>query len=123
MLTYCTVHSLFSVIPVPFPLIGYFVFTKSYTVGEGDSAVSLIEHNYMAKTMCFIQPETIAFYTLFLTPLCLCIIINLVFFALVAKVIKNSKSSGNISENEQMLVWKCFKIYSIGCRYKKQFLV
>eukprot|EP00116_Pleurobrachia_bachei_P007272 sb/3467534/ len=90
-------------IPIPFPLIGYFVFTNSYTVGEGEQAISLTDHNYMAETMCFIKPETIAFYTLFLTPLCLCIIINLVFFALVAKVIKNSKSSGNISDNEQML--------------------
>ena len=96
--------SLFSVIPVPFPLIGYFVFTKSYTVGEEAQAVSLIDHAYMAETMCFIQPETIAFYALFLAPLCVCIVINLVFFGLVAKVIKNSKSSGNISDNEQMLV-------------------
>ena len=88
-------------IPVPFPLIGYFVFTKSYTVGEGEQAVSLIDHAYMAETICFIQPETIAFYTLFLTPLCLCIIINLVFFGLVANVIKKAKSS---SSNEQILV-------------------
>ena len=100
---------IFSVIPVPFPLIGYFSFTKSYTVGEGRQAVSLVDHTYMAETMCFIQPETIAFYTLFLTPLCLCIIINLVFFGMVAKVIKNSKRVANISDNERVLVRKlCF---------------
>ena len=48
-------------------------------------------------------------YTLFLTPLCLCIIINLVFFGMVAKVIKNSKRVANISDNERVLVRKlCF---------------
>ena len=98
---------MFSVIPAPFPVIGYFLFTKSYTVGEGGQAVSLIDHDYMAETMCFIQPETIAFYTLFLTPLCLCIIINLVFFGMVVKVIKNSKTVPNISDNEKILVRKC----------------
>ena len=114
--TLIPIHYIFSVIPVPFPLIGYFVFTKSHTVGEGEQAVSLIEHAYMAETMCFIQPETIAFYTLFLPPLCLCIIINLAFFGMVAKVIKNSKSVANISENEKILVRKG-QITSNGISY------
>ena len=58
--------------------------------------------------MCFIRPESIPFYALFLAPIVLVILINLVFFALVAKVIKNSKSSGNISDQEQILVSDIF---------------
>ena len=66
------------------------------------------DHGYLADTMCFIRPESIPFYALFLAPIVLVILINLVFFALVAKVIKNSKSSGNISDQEQILVSDIF---------------
>ncbi|KAL5265842.1 hypothetical protein ACHWQZ_G006505 [Mnemiopsis leidyi] len=86
-------------IPLPIPFIGYFVFTKEHTVGS----FTFTDHGYLADTMCFIKPESIPFYALFLAPIVLVILINLVFFALVAKVIKNSKSSGNISDQEQIL--------------------
>jgi len=86
-------------IPLPLPFIGYFCFTKTRTVGT----VTITEHGYLADTMCFIRPESIPFYTLFLAPLCLVIAVNLIFFVLVAKVIKSSKSSGNISDQEQLL--------------------
>jgi len=86
-------------IPLPIPFIGYFVFTKQHTVGS----FTFTEHGYLADTMCFIRPESISFYALFLAPIVLVILVNLVFFALVAKVIKNSKSSGNISDQEQIL--------------------
>jgi len=86
-------------IPLPIPFIGYFVFTKKHTVGSFD----FTDHGYLADTMCFIKPDSVPFYALFLAPIVLVILINLVFFALVAKVIKNSKSSGNISDQEQIL--------------------
>lgn len=86
-------------IPIPFPFIGYFVFTKKYYVGT----LEFVEHGYLAETMCFIRPESVAFYALFLAPIVLVIITNIVFFALVVKVIKNSKSSANITDHEQVL--------------------
>merc|ERR1712003_254469 len=86
-------------IPLPIPFIGYFVFTKKHTVGSFD----FTDHGYLADTMCFIKPDSVPFYALFLAPIVLVVLINLVFFALVAKVIKNSKSSGNISDQEQIL--------------------
>ena len=91
---------LVSGIPLPIPFIGYFVFTKKHTVGS----FTFSEHGNLADTMCFITPESIPFYALFLAPIVLVILVNLVFFALVAKVIKNSKSSGNVSDQEQILV-------------------
>lgn len=54
--------------------------------------------------MCFLKPESIPFYALFLAPIVLVIVVNIVFFVMVAKVIKNSKSTGNISDQEQILV-------------------
>ena len=48
-----------------------------------------------------IQNESTAYYTLFLAPLLLVI---LVFFGLVVRVIKNSKSSGTTAEREKQLV-------------------
>merc|ERR1719171_35750 len=86
-------------IPIAFPLIGYFVFTKSYTVGK----FTVTEHNYLADTMCFIKPESISFFAFFFAPLVLVIMANIIFFILVVRVIKNSKSTGNISDQEQIL--------------------
>ena len=54
-------------IPIPFPFIGYFVFTKKYYVGT----LEFVEHGYLAETMCFIRPESVAFYALFLAPIVL----------------------------------------------------
>ena len=82
------------------PFIGYFVFTKHYTVGTS----TFTDHGYLADTMCFIRPDSIPFYTLFLAPILLVILINLVCFVLLVNVIRNSKSSANISEREQLLV-------------------
>jgi len=86
-------------IPLPFPFIGYFAFTKTYTVGD----FTFTEHGYLSDTACFIRSESIAFYTLFLLPLLLVIVVNLVFFVMVVRVIKNSKSSGTITDQEQLL--------------------
>ena len=65
---------------------------------------TLTDHGYLADTMCFLRPESTPFYALFLAPIVLVVLMNLVFFVLVVKVIKGSKSTGNISDKEQMLV-------------------
>ena len=82
------------------PFIGYFLFTKKHTVG----GTTLMEHGYLADTMCFIRPESIPFYSLFLAPIILVVLGNLIVFALIAKVIMETKSVGNISHQEQILV-------------------
>lgn len=86
-------------LPLPLPFIGYFVFSKTTTVGD----VSVTTNSYLADSMCFIRPESIPFFTLFLAPLIITILVNIVFFALVCKVIKSSKSSGTVSDTEQLL--------------------
>ncbi|KAL5246778.1 hypothetical protein ACHWQZ_G018849 [Mnemiopsis leidyi] len=85
-------------VPIVFPLAGYFAFTRKITV----AGVEVVDHQYMAETMCFLKPGTINFYALFFGPLVLSIIVNLVFFALVLKVIRGSKNS-NLSDKEQLL--------------------
>ncbi|XP_063693507.1 uncharacterized protein LOC134825280 [Bolinopsis microptera] len=85
-------------VPIVFPLAGYFAFTKKITVG----GVEVVDHQYMAETMCFLKPGTINFYALFFGPLILAIIVNLVFFGLVLKVIRNSKNA-NLSDKEQLM--------------------
>jgi len=86
-------------LPLPLPFIGYFVFSKTTVIGD----VSVTKNSYLADSMCFIRPESIPFFTLFLAPLIITILVNIVFFALVCKVIKSSKSSGNVSDTEQLL--------------------
>ena len=56
--------------------------------------------------MCFIKPESVPFFTLFLAPIVLVLLVNMVIFILVAKVICETKSVGNISDREQTLVSK-----------------
>jgi len=85
-------------VPIVFPLAGYFAFTTKITV----SGVEVTDHQYMAETMCFLKPGTINFYALFFGPLVLAIIVNLVFFVLVLKVIRNSKNS-SLSDKEQLM--------------------
>ncbi|XP_063690519.1 adhesion G-protein coupled receptor G2-like [Bolinopsis microptera] len=63
-------------IPLPIPFIGYFVFTKRHTVGS----FTFTEHGYLADTMCFIRPESTSFYTLFLAPIVLVILVNLFYY-------------------------------------------
>jgi hypothetical protein len=87
-------------IPLPIPFIGYFVFTKNYTVGS----YTFTDHGYLSETMCFIRPESVTFYALFLAPIVMVILVNLIFFVLVARVIKDSKASGNASDHHQLLV-------------------
>ena len=82
------------------PFIGYFVFTKDYTVGT----FTLTDHGYLADTMCFIKPESVPFYALFLAPIVLAILINLVLFGHLTKVIKDTKSPGDSSNLEKKLV-------------------
>eukprot|EP00116_Pleurobrachia_bachei_P000427 sb/3460689/ len=93
-------------IPLPLPIIGYFVFTKTHIVG----GVEAIEHNYMADSMCFLKPKTIAFFALFFGPLVLAILVNLVFFALVLKVIRASKNA-NLSDRELFLVSTLYRAH------------
>ncbi|NQY51592.1 MAG: hypothetical protein HRT91_02735 [Piscirickettsiaceae bacterium] len=54
--------------------------------------------------MCFFKPNSLPFYCFFIVPLILVILANIVFFALVVRVIRNKKSTGNITEKEQILV-------------------
>ena len=49
------------------------------------------------------KPNTISFYALFFGPLVLAICVNLVFFALVLKVIRNNKNA-KLSDTEQIMV-------------------
>ena len=96
---------LISGIPLPIPFIGYFVFTKTHTVG----GTTFTDHGYLADTMCFIKPESVPFFTLFLAPIVLVLLVNLVIFILVAKVIRETSSVGNISDREQTLVSQILK--------------
>ena len=103
-------------IPLPIPFIGYFVFTKNYTVGN----YTFTDHGYLSETMCFIRPESIPFYALFLAPIVMVISVNLIFFVLVARVIKDSKASGNVSDRQQILVsiQTLFQMYTENCSFK-----
>jgi hypothetical protein len=94
-------------IPLPIPLIGYFVFTRNYTVGGN----TFTDHGYLADTMCFIRPESDPFYILFLLPILLVILINTVLFVRITRVIKNLKSSDNISDQQQILVGLFLRLY------------
>ena len=103
-------------IPLPIPFIGYFVFTKNYTVGS----YTFTDHGYLSETMCFIRPESIPFYALFLAPIVMVISVNLIFFVLVARVIKDSKASGNASDRQQILVstQTLFQMYIKNCSFE-----
>ena len=52
-------NSIIAGIPIPFQLIGYFAFTKRYTVGD----FRFVDHGYLADAACFIRSEMKALLT------------------------------------------------------------
>ena len=85
---------------MPLPLIGYYVFTQKHTVGS----FTVTDHGYLADIMCFIRPNSVPFFALFLAPIIVSLLVNLVFFVQLTKVSRDSKSAGNITNQEQILV-------------------
>ncbi|KAL5247689.1 hypothetical protein ACHWQZ_G019546 [Mnemiopsis leidyi] len=85
-------------VPIFFPIIGYFAFTKTETVGD----YSVVTSDYIADNMCFLKPGSLPFWIFFFLPLILVLLVNVVFFVLVFRVIKDSKSV-QASERELIL--------------------
>ncbi|XP_063693463.1 adhesion G-protein coupled receptor G7-like [Bolinopsis microptera] len=85
-------------VPIIFPIIGYFAFTKTVTIGD----YSVVKSDFLAESMCFLKPGGIPFWVFFFLPLMLALLLNVVFFILVLRVIKQSKSA-TATESELLL--------------------
>jgi len=84
--------------PILFPIIGYFAFTKTVTVGDH----SVVKSDFISENMCFLKPGGLPFWIFFFAPLVIALLVNVVFFVLVLNVIKDSKSV-QVSEKALLL--------------------
>ena len=126
---------IFSGVPLVFPLIGVFVFTKTKSIGS----FSAVEHNYISDRRyksfdplcpppsaalittysfrCFLKPESLAFYTLFLAPQIVCLITNLVFFVFILRVVSRSSQNSTAGRKEVLKVGLFAKLITYEAKY------